>query len=229
MSAVAAQQAVLLSAAPLPWLSSGQQPLPHCHLPSLPHRPSIPAVGPSAASEARLLRSHLPPSKLESPAPRRHLHAGPRPLSCMRLPMVRCLHTVLRNCCCWYSKRLFENCIHCGPQRVGHAASHGRRAIHMSYSHHVLPGTHTHPVQIRPDSYRFILWSSLVLLSDLTYSAFIVPIRCVCACKRLPGFGAHRAHWLLARCLGATLVLQRQLRRLLARPHITALPASNSH
>ncbi|KAI7843229.1 hypothetical protein COHA_003209 [Chlorella ohadii] len=73
-------------------------------------------VGPSAASEARLLRSHLPPSKLESPAPRRHLHAGPRPLSCMRLPM------------------------------------------------------------IRPDSYRFILWSSLVLLSDLTYSAFIVPI-----------------------------------------------------
>jgi hypothetical protein len=63
-----------------------------------------------------MLHSHLPPSKLESPARRRRVHIGPRPLSCMRLPM------------------------------------------------------------IRPDSYRFILWSCLVLLSDLTYSAFVVPI-----------------------------------------------------
>lgn len=30
--------------------------------------------------------------------------------------------------------------------------------------------------QIRPDSSRYMAWSSLVLLSDLTYSAFIVPI-----------------------------------------------------
>ncbi len=130
-------------------------------------------MGPSAASEARLLRSHLPPSKLESPAPRRHLHAGPRPLSCMRLPMVRCLHTVLGNCCCC-SGCLCENCIHYGPERVGHAAiQHGCGAIHIASR----PAQHTHHVQIRPDSYRFILWSSLVLLSDLTYSAFIVPIR----------------------------------------------------
>lgn len=53
-------------------------------LPSTTH-----AVGPSAASEARPLHSHLPPNKLESPAARRRVHSGPRPLSCLRLPMVR--------------------------------------------------------------------------------------------------------------------------------------------
>lgn len=31
--------------------------------------------------------------------------------------------------------------------------------------------------QIRPDSVRYVLWSSVVLFSDLTYSAFVVPIR----------------------------------------------------
>lgn len=124
-------------------------------------------------------RSHLPPSKLDGPVGSRAARRQrPKRYSVFRLPMVRACSLSLLTAAVGTPLLLAKRCRGCRALRSDRDATASGLATPLT-----LPGClpcsasplAAHP-QFRPDCKPYLLWSVLVLFSDLTYSAFIVPI-----------------------------------------------------
>lgn len=119
-------------------------------------------------NDARLLYSHMPPSKLQGTRqarPRRQTRRSPRNLSVLRLPMVRASRVL--TCACARVGGFLP-----APLSLPRLGEHNvpPQLLLYTWSAHVVS------TQIRPDNPAYISWAGVILFSDLTYSAFVVPI-----------------------------------------------------